>query len=239
MRKIIFLLFVLCVADSTFSQNNFKEVKTAQDVIDNYITAIGGSEKLKKIKSETVNGKLKVHGVEGNFLFYTNDTIAFKMIDGKVQGKEMLILKSVTTKNYAWEYQTGATRDFEGEDLAKKSEELNSSSPGFYLNYNEKEYSSELKGTDTLNGKECYVIIFSKSGNELRTNYYSKETFYLIQTKRPNLIATEYYDFKEVDGIVKPFRFIQKSETEIDFEISEYNFNKPINNEILFKPDNK
>jgi zinc protease len=217
-------------------EGKFKEVKTAQDVIDNYISAIGGADKIRKIKSETVSGTFKVQGFEGNYMSFRDDTIFVSRAIRKMEGKDTLLQMSLTTKNYAWDYLMGDMRDFTGEELQNKAENMIIGSLGFYLNYKKYGYSAELKGVDSVNGKECYIVLIAKSEKELRTIYFDMKTFYVLRTDRPNGVSMEYDDFKEVKGIIRPFKIIQNSQVELEQLVSEYKFNKAIDPALLVKP---
>ncbi|MDQ3020449.1 MAG: hypothetical protein M3R36_07760 [Bacteroidota bacterium] len=238
MKKFIFLIILSFAVQAAHSQGKFKEVKIAQDVIDNYITAIGGADKLKKIKSETQSGTFKVQNVEGSYMAFRNDTIYVTKAVGKMEGKDTLMLMSLTTKNYAWEYQMGAMSDFTGEELQNKAENLIIGSLRFYLNYKKYGYSAELKGADSVNGKECYKVLIKKSGKELRTNYFDRKTFYVLRSDRPYGQSLEYDDYKVVKGIIRPFKIIHHTQVEIEQLVSEYKFNKAIDSALLVKPTN-
>ncbi len=128
----------------------------------------------------------------------------------------------------------GVMKEYTDAELLGKVEDLITGGISFYLIYNKKGYTSELKGIDTVKGKECYKVLFSKSGNEVKTNYYDKKTFYFIKSVNPNNTNIELDNYKDVKGIFRPFKLVQSSEVEI--EVTEYQFNKPIDTKLLSKP---
>lgn len=240
MKSLIAVIILTASLHSAYSQDKFKEVTTAQDVIDNFITAIGGSDKIEEIRSETVTGDLNVQGMEIGFMTFRNDTLTFTKAEGEAHGTNMLLLKSVTTNSSAWEYQMTGIKDYEGEELLNKQIDMITGNIGFVLNYDKLGYSFELEGTDTVNGKPCYRLILSKDGKNLRTNYYDKETFYLLKFVKPNDASIDIYDYKEVSGgIYRPFKIIQNSPMELTITFREYVFNKMIDTDLLSKPADK
>ncbi len=65
--KLILILLVLSYFTTVNAQDKeFKEVKTGDDVIENYIIANGGKENLEKVKSIEMIGVLSAMGKEFN-----------------------------------------------------------------------------------------------------------------------------------------------------------------------------
>ncbi|MEO8664620.1 MAG: hypothetical protein ABI462_03910 [Ignavibacteria bacterium] len=236
MTKICIILILCFSIKSLYSQVDLKEVKTAQDIIDNYISAVGGADKLNGIRSETVWGTLSGPGFGGNFITYRDDTMTVSKAEGNINDKEMLMLKSVTSKDLAWEYQMGAMKDFTGEELESKEENRIIGSLHFYSGYEKYGYVAESEGTENVNGKECYKITFTKSGNLFRTVFFDTKTFYILRSERPEGMILEYNDFKDVNGIIKPFTITQITHAKVDQLVKEYKFNEPVDQSLLMKP---
>lgn len=239
MKRILIFFILFMSVLTAYTQNKFKEVNTAEDVIDNYVTAIGGAEKISEINSETLTGMLNVQGMEIGFTTFRNDTMSFINAEGMAHGTNMILLKSLTTNTFGWEYQMNGLRDYEGDELLKKQRELITGNISFVLNYKSKGYEFELKGTDTLNGKLCYKVELLKDGNVVRTSYYDHETFLLKEYFTSNDTRVEFDDYREVSGVYRPFKFIQKSPMELTIVFNEYFFNKMIDPDLLSKPADK
>ena len=239
MKKILIIIFLFISVLTAYTQEKFKEVNTAEDVIDNYVTAIGGAEKIREIKSETLTGALNVQGMEIGFMAFRNDTMSYINAEGTAHGTNMILLKSLTTNTFGWEYQMSGLRDYEGDELLKKQLELITGNISFILNYKSKGYEFELKGTDTLNGKLCYKLELLKDGKIVRTNYYDQESFFLKEYFTSNDTRIEFNDYREVSGVYRPFKYIQKSPMELTIVFKEYIFNKMIEPELLSKPAEK
>ena len=236
MKKFILTVFILFAFSNAYTQDKFKEIKTAQDVIDNYIIAIGGADKIGKIMSESMNGTLSVQGMEIGFYVFRNDTLYFKKAEGEAHGKEMLLMKGLTTNSFAWEYQTDGMQDFQGEELLKKQQELITGNLRFVLDYKKYGYSFELKGLDTVNENPCYKIELFKAGNLIRTSYYDAGTFFLTEHLKPDNTSIVMSDYRETGGIYRPFKIIQNSQIEITIDVKDYTFNKMIDESLLSKP---
>lgn len=239
MKKVLLTIIFAFIIQSASSQDKFKEVKTAEDVIDNYITAIGGAEKIREINSETLKGVLNIQGMDIGFMTFRNDTMSFINAEGMAHGTNMILLKSLITNTSGWEYQMNGMRDYEGEELLKKQLDLITGNIGFVLNYKSKGYEFDLKGTDTLNGKLCYKMELLKDGKVVRTSYYDHESFFIKEFFTSNDTRVEFDDYREVSGVYRPFKFIQKSPMELTIVFNEYIFNKMIDSDLLSKPADK
>lgn len=239
MKRILIFFILFMSVLTAYTQNKFKEVNTAEDVIDNYVTAIGGAEKISEINSETLTGMLNVQGMEIGFTTFRNDTMSFINAEGMAHGTNMILLKSLTTNTFGWEYQMNGLRDYEGDELLKKQRELITGNISFVLNYKSKGYEFELKGTDTLNGKLCYKVELLKDGKVVRTSYYDHESFFIKEFFTSNDTRVEFDDYREVSGVYRPFKFIQKSPMELTIVFNEYIFNKMIDSDLLSKPADK
>lgn len=236
MKRILIFFILFMSVLTAYTQNKFKEVNTAEDVIDNYVTAIGGAEKISEINSETLTGMLNVQGMEIGFMTFRNDTMSFVKAEGAAHGSNMLLMKSVITASYGWEYQMNGLKDYEGEELLNKQLDFITSDIGFVLNYKKNGFEFDLKGSDTINGKPNYKLELTKDGKLLRTNFYDQESFYLTNILKPNDTSIELYDYRDVSGIYRPFKMIQKSQLELTILFKEYVFNKMIDTELISKP---
>ena len=104
------------------------------------------------------------------------------------------------------------------------------------MNYKKNGFEFDLKGSDTINGKPNYKLELTKDGKLLRTNFYDQESFYLTNILKPNDTSIELYDYRDVSGIYRPFKMIQKSQLELTILFKEYVFNKMIDTELISKP---
>ncbi len=219
-----------------FSQVKFKEVKTAKDVIYNNILALGGEDKIKNIKSETLTGNLQAGGMEIGFFVFRNDTMNFVKAEGMAHGSNMLLLKSLTTMTFGWEYQMTGLKDYQGDELLKKQLDMITGNINFPLTYEKKGFTFKLTGIDTLNGKQNYKLELLKDGSVIRTYYFDHDTFLLTEFRKPEEVVIEYSDYRDINGIYRPFKINQKGQMDLTFSFENYDFNKTINDSLLSKP---
>ncbi len=236
MKKIITAIVIFISVQTVYSQLKFKDVKTAQDVIDNNIEATGGADRISNIRSETITGDLEIEGRTIGFFVFKNDTMSYKGAEGEAHGQHMILFKSLVTDNYGWDYQLTGLRELSGEELLNRQMDIVTGNINFVLNFSKKGFTAELKGTDTAGGKLCYVVIFSKDGKIIRTDLYDAKTFYLNETIKSDGAKLDFYDYRETGGVYRYFKMEQRAQNDLTILYKNYEFNKPVDPEIFLKP---
>jgi len=172
---------------------------TASSIIESYIEAIGGREKLSMVKSIIERSEASMQGATIEVISQKNNKRQ-AITELKMMGNVMQ--KQVVNKDKAFMEMQGQKIDFEGQTLedmiqiAALFPELN-----FDLN------SLEFKGIVDVDDKKAYEIKIS----ETKSNFYDTSTFYKIQTIQTQEImgnsqtsTVKFGDFKQVNGIYFP-----------------------------------
>src|SRR5260221_3666931 len=95
----IIITIILCVSSVSLHPQNLKEVKTAQDIVDNFITANGGVENLKKIKSIKATGSLTGKEKENEYFSYVSEEAYYDSF----KSKEMDVFEAYdAVNNKSW-----------------------------------------------------------------------------------------------------------------------------------------
>ncbi len=213
--------------------------QTLDEVIDKYVTALGGKDKLLALNTVVMDGTLNINGQE----------IAVKITQANYKAQRVDITFGgvsgyiIMTKDSGWQYLP-----FQGQQkpeafptavVKEALDELDIQSP--LLNYKEKGHTAELLGKDDVDGTECYKIrLVSKSGIDATyyidpTNYYIiKATSKTMATGKEVLQTQTFSNFKKLDnGYVFPFSATGFGPGEITF--TKIQVNVPVDNSI-FKP---
>jgi len=177
----------------------------AKQLVDAYLTAIGGREKLDQVTSLDQTYSMDMQGmalttrmVQSSGKFYMSMT-----------APGMNIMKQVYDGEKGVQEQMGQSAAMEGDELASVKEQA-------YLfperMYGSDGYTIEVKGTEDINGKSCYKLMVTKPSGVKSTEYYDKETFLKVkevqvQTLQGQSMTTtyEFADYKTVDGITVPY----------------------------------
>ncbi|MCC6816246.1 MAG: hypothetical protein IT267_07540 [Saprospiraceae bacterium] len=189
MKKVFYLL--LCGA---FVLNTLS-AQTADEIVDKYIKANGGLDKLKSIETTLMEGKINAQGME----------VGINMISKKNKGAKMVIelmgMKgwTIMTPDSGWIFMP-----FQGQTKPESmtSEQIKSSIDqldleGELVNYKEKGHAVEYLGMDDVEGTDCYKLkVTTKTGN----------THYMLIDPTSNYIvrkiSKQKADGKEIDVTV-------------------------------------
>jgi predicted Zn-dependent peptidase len=200
------------------------EGMTAHDVLEKYIEAIGGKEKLSEVTSYAIKAEADMQGTKLNLEIMKTSKNQF-MQDIKVMGNSMS--KQVVDGEKGYIVVQGQRKDMSEEELNKMKDE---SIPFPELDLLLKEVT--LDGVEVIDGKKTYKIKLSDE----KTSFYDIETALKVRDKvnieangQPMNTTFDYGDYKEVAGIKFPFTLTQTmGQQRFDFLIQEIKVNEGV-----------
>lgn len=212
MKKILFPSLLLVALLSTgFSL----KAQTADEVIDKYITAIGGKEKWKQIKSMTIEGQIEVQGIEIPFTMQAVNNTGTR-VDAEFQGSKIIDI-TTPTKGWAQNPFAGKTslQPLTADELTDKLDQLDIQ--GAFVDYKEKGSTVEALGKDEEDGNEYFKIkLTTKNKKEttyffdLKTNLIYKEESTSKQQGQDVKVTAKNLDYQMTDfGVKVPFKVDQ------------------------------
>ena len=211
LRRLFTVLFLLTCAQAASAQ-------TADEVVEKYLTAIGGREALGKLKSRSMTGTITVSTPGG-------EVSGPVEIVNQAPNKSRLLIKldlsAVGAGQMTFDQRFNGTsgyvidtlqgnRDITGGQLEAMK---NVSFPTPLLNYKDAGETVELAGKEKVGEREAHVILLKpKSGPVLR-QFIDAESFLLVKTVVKVEVpqfgeveqTTELSDYREVDGVKVPF----------------------------------
>lgn len=213
MRQFLFIAIIMISAGTAMSQ-------TVDEVVDTYVEAIGGKEKLKNLQTiymETVSVMQNGNEMTSK-LWKVNDKLLRREINFGMGS-----MTSVITDKEGWNSNPRNGNKFEPvtpEALKMQQAELDC--PGPLVDYKAKGHTAELLGKETVEGTECYIVKLTlKNGKDL-TYYIDTKNYYIIRMKtkggagmgRPGggganadtELIIDYSDYRKTpDGYVFPY----------------------------------
>ncbi|WKS95775.1 M16 family metallopeptidase [Riemerella columbina] len=197
---------------------------SVESIAKNYITAIGGQEKVAKINSLTTVAKATVQGMP----------MELTLISGK-GGKSLMELKMMgnTLQKIVFDGKDGYM-EAQGQKIPMPEEAKKEAAKKTEI-FPELAFKNgagyELKGIENINNEEAYAV---KHGDT--TYFYSVKTGLKVgenQTQKMGdqemVIPTVYSDYREVEGVKLPFKITQNmGGTDLNFEVQRYDINKAI-----------
>lgn len=210
-------LSVFAVLLSFFCSNS--NAQTADEIINKYITTIGGADKLKAMKAIKMEMSTNQGGME-------IPVEVVRAADGKMyvkinlQGKEITQMAYDGTTMWNTSFMTMKAEKAPEEDT-QNMKLKNGDFPEEFLDYKTKGYKVEYIGKETKEGAECFKVKLTKKPTTIAGIKTDDVTFYYFETENNLVIATEeeikegpmkgqkalttMSDYQEVDGIYFPF----------------------------------
>jgi len=197
---------------------------SAQQVIDNYIDAIGGKDAVAKIKTlKTVaEGSIQGQPLKMTFVSTVNDQAKMK-----VEAGGMVMQKIVYSKGAGVQEAMGQKQPLGEAEIEGMKE---SGVPVKEVKFAEMGTKLVLKSVEVLDGVEAYkVLVTSPSGKET-TYYFNADTGLKMQemtSQGEMTITSKFSDYKEVDGVKFAHKLTQLGVAQfpLEFKVTEMKAN--------------
>ena len=209
MKNIVLLVvFVLGIVFMQFVQG-----QTADEIINKYIDARGGKEKLNAVKVLYMEGSRQMMGSE--------IPVKVTVVQGKLFRTDFEFGGSsgysIVTPTQGWSYvpmRSQSVDQIPADALKGMQGQLDIAGP--LVDYAAKGNKVELQGKETVDGKEAYKIKLTTAAGRDIIYYIDTNTNLLIQSKAtaapmgrnanavPQEIITNYSDYKSIDGVLFP-----------------------------------
>ncbi len=200
---------------------------TAQDVINKYIEAIGGKEKLDQIKSIHATMIMTIQGMNLNVDQYVQEPGKMAML---VKMGENIIQKQVVNGDKGSMSAMGQTQELTGNDLERYKLQTYIS---LESKYEELGFKTELKTISKVDGEDAYVVDVTMPQGDLIKEYYSIESGLKLKTEaevemqgmqiQQVTTISEYKDFDGVKFATKMTQSLNQQSTDIAIENIELN----------------
>jgi predicted Zn-dependent peptidase len=207
---------------------------SAQEVINNYIKAVGGPDALKKVNTITSQGELEVMGQK---LPFTMKEMSPNLELQEIRMGDQLVMKNVFDGAGGYIMQMGQKKEFSAEDIAEKQLKK-----GLFeqMNYQAAGYELKVAGLEKLGTADVYKIIVNLPGGKKATEFYDSRSGMLLKsektTKQDGAEITqvaEYSDYKKVGDILLPhvLKLLVQSpagEQELNFTFTSFKINEGV-----------
>ena len=233
MKKLQIGLFALAAMMSIQSV----KAQTADEVIDKYVTALGGKEKILSLKSVKKVGSLNVQGIDVGLTVTRVQGVGSRndiSVPGMGEGFQ------VVNPIKGWDFMPfmGQTSPEEVSGDKLKSSLSLLDIQGSLVNYKEKGSQVEMSGKEKVENAECYKLKLTDKQGVISTLFIDSKSNYLVKSiitaKSSNGdINTElsFGDFKKTDeGYIFPFSEVMDRGTIIFTSIET---NKPVDEKIF------
>jgi hypothetical protein len=171
----IFSLFIMAMVFAQFAQ-----AQTADDVVNKYLTAMGGKEKLAALKTVKMEGSLSVMGNDVAMVI-TKKHLTGMRVDISVMGTENYQIVT-PTKGIVFMPVQGMSEPTEmpAEQLKSSTSQLDIE--GSLVNYKEKGTTIEIAGKEKVDGEDCSNLKLTYKSGLVSNFFISDKTGFIIKT---------------------------------------------------------
>ena len=201
---------------------------TAVDVINNYISAVGGKSNLESVNTVVMKADVTIPGAP----FAPQATMRQKLpnkssfvIEVNMQGQKMTLSKTTFDGERGYSEMQGQRVEFDEKQLDE-----NKKIKGIFEELYFKPGELELVSINSVNYQDAYKVKVTIDGKESH-RYYSVESGLLLSKEdtddNNNVVTTNYGDYQSVQNIMFPF-YMELPAQKLEFKTSSIEINKEI-----------
>lgn len=199
--KLIKSFFVAAIALVAFNAS----AQTADEVVGKYLTAMGGADKLKSLKTVKMEGNLSTQGLDIPITLTRKNDVGMR-VDLEIMGTSNYQIFN-TEKGWMFMPVQGQTEPQEMPAEAMKSVRNQFDLAGPLVDSKAKGYTVEYLGMDKVDGADAYKLKVEKDGN-VQTFFIDAKTNFLVKVVTKASVNGEdmeventYADYKQTpDG---------------------------------------
>jgi hypothetical protein len=203
------MVFGLLVNAIVFTQ--CAHAQTADDVIDKYITAMGGKEKLASLKTIKIEGNLNVQGTDVAMVITKKHLVGMR-VDISVMGTQNYQVLTPAKGTIFMPVQ-GMSEPTTMPDDQFKAMQPQLDLQGNLVDYKDKGTAVELLGKEKADNEDSYNLKVTFSSGVITNYYISATTSFIIKTSGKRVIngeemdvTTSYSNYKQnEDGYWFPY----------------------------------
>ncbi|MDN3689032.1 peptidase, M16 family protein [Cyclobacterium jeungdonense] len=207
MKKFIFLFFTAGLLVSTISLARFSEdnepytEKTPKEVLDAYVKAIGGAEKIRKIKTLVLVMEAEVQGMAVE-MSTVRDMENLRMMQQVIM-EGNVVQKTVVNNSEGYMSAMGQVQALSPEQL----ETLKTNIYAFpELYYEEMGFNLKMGENTEIDGEPAYTLLVTSTEGLDSKEYYSVESGFKLKMTAEIAGDVEFRDYQEVEGVKFPMK---------------------------------
>ncbi len=184
---------------------------TVEQVLNKYIEAVGGRDKLSAEKDQTVKLTGSMQGMNITITMSKKAPNKFYQLVDFGVGQQKIIFDGIKGKSIAM----GQEKELTGDQLEsiKMEAEMNP-----VLDYAKHGVKPELVGMESINNKDAYKVVLLSLAGKKSTQYYDVNTGLLVrsittaETQQGSFTSTiDFDDYKDVQGLKFPYKWVQST----------------------------
>jgi len=222
-------------ANPTEAPSSVEANITVEQLVNNYIKALGGKDAIDNINDYEILGSVNMMGqvLDMKQLFKKPQ---YSLTEISVTGMtvQQVIFDGTTIKMSGM----AGTQELTDEDSIENAK--NQTGICTELNYINNGYTLEVAGIEDVNGSNAYVLNISKGSRKL-VSYFDVETGLKVKSAETietpmgeQQSITEYIEYKEINGVMFPFKVKQSAGGMVmEMETTSVEVNKNIDDSVF------
>ncbi|CAN5172461.1 hypothetical protein BH11BAC6_BH11BAC6_02700 [soil metagenome] len=207
---------------------------SANEIIQKYIAASGGTDELKKINSYTMTGTMDYQGTPLN--------VSQKMLAPNLESMDIMmngqtVMREAFNGTTGYQSQGGNKKEMESSEVSLK-QDMKGLFPQLF--YNDGSYKLEVAGIEKVGSADAYKInVISAAGNktteyyDIATGFLVKEEFVVNSGGQDIQQTIELSNYKKVGNVIFPFTLAIAAQTpqgsqEYTIEATEFKLNETV-----------
>jgi zinc protease len=240
--KLLVILLTICltVTIKAFTENSgkfislYKDSVTAGSVINDYITKIGGREKLINLVDKTTEMKGSFEGKEVLITIFQKQPDLMKQVFTAGETEQVLLFDG----EKGFMISSAGKTKITGDELTKLKYEANLT---LIAELDENNIEAVLEGIDTVKGEDAYKIKLTLPNGLVWFHFYNidsglkvKEIKSINVPQGTFMQEIFYSDFREVNGLLFPFKVEQQLGVQhVSFEVISIEINSGLDDDIF------
>ena len=220
--------------------------QTAEEVVSKYVTARGGADKIKAVKTERITGTISFGpDAEGPFIVERLRPLKMHM---EITLNGQTLIRTYDGKSAGWIYNPFSAKPevqpMSEADLKSIFDEADFDGP--FVDYKAKGNQIEFVDKADVQGKAAYKLKLTNKNNDVSYFYFDADTYLILKWEGARKLAEHdvpwesiFHDFRDVEGVKYPFLIesdspgtdqtqrITAEKIEVNVPIDESRFGKP------------
>jgi hypothetical protein len=195
----IILIWSLCYFDAAALSENVAVDKSPQEIIDAYVKAVGGLEKINAIKNMMIVMEANLQGMTLEISSTSDQENKRLMQQTAMNGN--VVQKTVVKNGRGYIYAMGEQQELRSDQLDAVNAQI------FVfpeIQYEKLGYTLTAGDIQDIDGEEAYTLNIVTSKGIETTEYYSTQSGLKLRTSTEQAGDITYADYQEVDGIMIP-----------------------------------
>lgn len=233
--------FAFSVAEDTIKVETSKEIEgtfTAEEIIEGYINALGGKEKLLSVNDRSTKMKAEMSGVKVEVSLYQKaPNKLYQVVEAP--GFEQ---KTYFNGEKGFQVTQLGEKEIDGNELQLMK---NESSLHLITDLDAFGIKAEYVETLSINNKPAHKVLFTDPADNTWFHFFDADTYLKLRDEKE--VSTEmgtfknvidYDDYREIEGVLYPHKIKQTiAGQSIQYEVTSMRVNSGLNDNLFEKKD--